>query len=329
MLRSSHRQFLRRYTDIRHSSSTAPRLDPGIAPDAAAAPAPRPPILRRPMASSFGGISIENIPRNRPQLAPYKAKGGNIPINQNRAREAGFDLGPRVDAVRSTPDLGWGDELVPRGFGSRLYARLHPGDKLAESEKKPAVGAHPAPSGAAPPAASLTVKRREQQEEKEKAQEDQAPEPAAAEKQDAVEAAVTKPQEKRAKPSKRSDRAQSAEPALTHVMRALESTDLTSLFGAKPKSTTSKPKAGSKAKTATLRPSLAGLRVRVTLERKAGDYSRYLPRPVGVGKLSRRALSPVRYARHALGFRRDMELDQRSRAMKVIGSMVRPAQATA
>lgn len=64
-------------------------------------------------------------------------------------------------------------------------------------------------------------------------------------------------------------------------------------------------------------------RVRGVLERSAGDYSRFLPRQVGVRKSALR-LPPLRTARHALGTQRDISPEQRRVAMHIIGGLVQP-----
>jgi hypothetical protein len=64
-------------------------------------------------------------------------------------------------------------------------------------------------------------------------------------------------------------------------------------------------------------------RVRNVLERSAGDYSRFLPRSIGVPKSAARP--PVlRTARHALATRRDVSLDQRRVAMHIISGLAQP-----
>jgi hypothetical protein len=66
-------------------------------------------------------------------------------------------------------------------------------------------------------------------------------------------------------------------------------------------------------------------RVRGVLERSAGDYSRFLPRSVGVRKS---ASSPpaLRTARHALAVQRDLSPKQRRVAMHIIEGLTRPHQ---
>jgi hypothetical protein len=67
----------------------------------------------------------------------------------------------------------------------------------------------------------------------------------------------------------------------------------------------------------------ATARVRNVLERSAGDYSRFLPRRVGVRKNTSR-LSALRTAHHALAVQRDVSLDQRRVALHVIGTLLQP-----
>lgn len=65
-------------------------------------------------------------------------------------------------------------------------------------------------------------------------------------------------------------------------------------------------------------------RVRSVLERSAGDYSRFLPRTVGV----RKSASPpaFRTARHALAAQRDVSLAQRRVALHIIGGLAQPGR---
>jgi hypothetical protein len=67
----------------------------------------------------------------------------------------------------------------------------------------------------------------------------------------------------------------------------------------------------------------ARARVRSVLERSAGDYSRFLPRDVGVRKDASR-LPALRAARNALATQRDVSLEQRRVALHIIGGLVQP-----
>jgi len=67
----------------------------------------------------------------------------------------------------------------------------------------------------------------------------------------------------------------------------------------------------------------ARARVRSVLERSAGDYSRFLPRDVGVCKDTSR-LPALRAARHALATQRDVSFEQRRVALHIIGGLVQP-----
>lgn len=67
----------------------------------------------------------------------------------------------------------------------------------------------------------------------------------------------------------------------------------------------------------------ARARVRNVLERSAGDYSRLLPRDVGVRKDASR-LPALRAARYALGTQRDVSFKQRRVALHIIGGLVQP-----
>ncbi|KAH9958988.1 hypothetical protein BC827DRAFT_536493 [Russula dissimulans] len=64
-------------------------------------------------------------------------------------------------------------------------------------------------------------------------------------------------------------------------------------------------------------------RVRSVLERRAGDYSRFLPHRVGVRKDASRPPA-LRTARHALSVQRDINPDQRRLALHIIEGLVRP-----
>ena len=64
-------------------------------------------------------------------------------------------------------------------------------------------------------------------------------------------------------------------------------------------------------------------RVRGVLERSAGDYSRFLPRSVGVRKSASRPPA-LRTARHALAAQRDVSLSQRAIALHIIGGLTQP-----
>ena len=66
-------------------------------------------------------------------------------------------------------------------------------------------------------------------------------------------------------------------------------------------------------------------RVRSVLERSAGDYSRFLPRHVGVRKSASR-LPALRTARHALAVQRDLSLEKRRVALHIIEGLTRPHQ---
>lgn len=69
-------------------------------------------------------------------------------------------------------------------------------------------------------------------------------------------------------------------------------------------------------------------RVRSVLERSAGDYSRFLPRRVGVRKSASRPPA-LRTARHALAAQRDVSLAQRRVALHIIGGLAPHRQVNA
>ena len=107
-------------------------------------------------------------------------------------------------------------------------------------------------------------------------------------------------------------------------LATLSSTNLSALF----RTTTNTPTAGMSipslpASTTASAPDSARARVRSILERSAGDYSRFLPRDVGVRKDASR-LPPLRAARNALATQRDVSLEQRRVALHIIGVLVQP-----
>jgi len=63
--------------------------------------------------------------------------------------------------------------------------------------------------------------------------------------------------------------------------------------------------------------------VRSVLERSGGDYSRFLPRHVGVRKSASRPPA-LCTARHALAAQRDVSLSQRRFALHIIGGLAQP-----
>jgi hypothetical protein len=107
-------------------------------------------------------------------------------------------------------------------------------------------------------------------------------------------------------------------------LATLSSTNLNALF----RTTTNTPIAGMSipslpaSMTASASAS-ARARVLSVLERSAGDYSRFLPRDVGVSKDASR-LPALRVARHALATQRDLSLEQRRAALHIIGGLAQP-----
>jgi len=120
---------------------------------------------------------------------------------------------------------------------------------------------------------------------------------------------------KAAPPSAGAAAAEAAVPAMTTADRvarlaALSSTNLHALF--RTRDTTPLPAHAS-----------ATARVRSVLERSAGDYSRFVPRSVGVRKSASRPTA-LRTARHALAAQRDVSLAQRRVALHIIGGLAQP-----
>lgn len=122
----------------------------------------------------------------------------------------------------------------------------------------------------------------------------------------------------------------------------IESTDLGSLFGvqrAAPTAAATTTTAGEGEQTkvarkttepkkkpstvATTIPSLRRIQVRQTLERFAGDYSRYSP----IRKATRHTVGPVRYARYAL--KKDLSPPDRKVVLGVIEGLVKPRKVQA
>lgn len=120
----------------------------------------------------------------------------------------------------------------------------------------------------------------------------------------------------------------------------IESTDLGSLFGVQRAAPTTAAAAGEGEQTkiaakvtkpkkkpsnvATTIPSLRRIQVRQTLERFAGDYSRYSPIRT---KAVRHTVGPVRYARYAL--KKDLSPPDRKMALGVIEGLVKPRKVQA
>jgi hypothetical protein len=97
----------------------------------------------------------------------------------------------------------------------------------------------------------------------------------------------------------------------TAQLTALSSTNLNALFRTRDTPIAGIPLPAHASTTA---------RVRSVLERGAGDYSRFLPRHVGV----RKNISALRTARHALAVQRDVSLDQRRVALHIIDGLAQP-----
>lgn len=101
-------------------------------------------------------------------------------------------------------------------------------------------------------------------------------------------------------------------------LTALSSTNLNALFRARDPLGTGLPLPLAAHTSSTAR-------VRSVLERSAGDYSRFLPRRVGVRK-SASSLPALRTARHALAVQRDLSLEQRRVALHIIEGLTQPHQ---
>ncbi|KAH9166895.1 hypothetical protein EDB89DRAFT_2000710, partial [Lactarius sanguifluus] len=337
MLHHAQRQLLSR-SSLRYYSVNA------VSGDAVAASGTSvPPRTRRPSASSFGGISIQNVVvptqsqgfRSRPNR-PSRADGSdNNSSNTPRTSQQERHRGTR-EAMS-----GWGDGLVTFSFSNRL--KMHQ-KKLT----RPDTAARPEDQ-----------ERRQQSEPRQRnakwqgRQQEQGTgsrAPRSRDAQNSSSAAQTRrPTSADSRPRTTSmttrsptsrlnnNHAQSKSPSTTAPsdakevpaptnaaspavraarLTALSSTDLNALFR-----TRDTPVAG------TPLPVYASMtaRVRSVLERSAGDYSRFLPRSVGVRKSPSRP--PVlRTARHALAAQRDVSLAQRRVALHIIGGLAQPGR---
>ncbi|KAH9980503.1 hypothetical protein BJV74DRAFT_104207 [Russula compacta] len=400
-LRHAQRRLLSRCTLRSYSVGAAPANGTSDADAIAASDAPVPPRLRRPLASSFGGINIKNVavptqsksqrPRsgtNRPYSRPDDS--GDKPRDTRRTSQSERYRGPRNAGASSIS--GWGDELVSLTFSSRLK-QLHEQKNFTSQNTGP--DAEPQQSrgqrfgfkpAQRPQTYGLQRGQREQGDtsqaprradrDREKfaatrqrngapATGENRPKPQAppmtrpsatafkthsqssttpAPTTEAVAAAAValkalKQTKTKAGPtSSKANATAAAQPTTTTTttnsssssgstdrnstsarLTALSSTNLNALFRARDSLVAGTPFPAVPPSTT------AAARVRSVLERSAGDYSRFLPRRVGLRKTDSRLRIPaMRTARLALATQRDVSLEQRRIALHIIGELARP-----
>ncbi|KAI0275185.1 hypothetical protein BC834DRAFT_35858 [Gloeopeniophorella convolvens] len=347
--RAAPRQLLSRGPARCYSSSTLPRKDTGAAPGVAAtagAPALPPRLLKRPLASNFGGIDIKNVSVAKKSAArAARDNGRNSSAHQVRRNDKSPNALTLEDqryiasrkAAASTSSA-WGDGLVSLNFSDRLKAR----------EKKFSGNNRQGPAHSRPQNPTQGSAQGRFQDRVQGSQRVSAPrreQAAGRQATSATPAAKTKPQGMtRRIPSaiktdspaptrtprveksttRKAERAPARAPAPNPYpverrarLTALDSTNLTTLFGAS--------NAPAVAGTALPARAATSARVRSVLERSAGDYSRFLPRRVGARKDGSR-FPAMRTARHALAAQRDVSLEQRRVALHIIGGFAQPSR---
>ncbi|KAH9059121.1 hypothetical protein EDB87DRAFT_830261 [Lactarius vividus] len=329
MLHHAQRQLLSRCS-LRYYSVSAG------SGDAVAASGTSVPRTRRPSASSFGGISIQNVAvptqsqgfRSRPGR-PSRADGSdhkssNTPRTGQQQRHRG--TGERTGSAMS----GWGDGLVSLSFSSRL--KMHQ-KKMTKLDAAAHPEAQEGRQQLQPRQRSAQMQGRQQEQgtgsraprSRDAQNAFQTRRPTSVDARPRTTSMTTWPPN-HARPNAPSPSDATEVPAPTNVattpavraarLTALSSTNLNALFR-----TRDTPVAG------TALPVYASMtaRVRSVLERNAGDYSRFLPRTVGVRKSA--SCPPVlRTARHALAAQRDVSLDQRRVALHIIGGLAQPGR---
>ncbi|KAI9438438.1 hypothetical protein BJY52DRAFT_1421484 [Lactarius psammicola] len=332
-LHHAQRQLLSRCS-LRYYSASA------VSGDAVAASGTSvPPRLRRPSASSFGGISIQNVAvptqsqdsrsrTNQPSRADGSDhKSSNTPRTNQQERHRG--------AGRHAMS-GWGDGLVSFSFSNRL--RMHH-EKMTKQDTTARPEAQERRQQSKPRQHTQMQGRQQEQGARPHAPRTRDPQnspsagqtrrPTSVDTRPRVASMTRSPashlnihaQSKPTSTSAPSNTAKDA-PASINItaadraarLTALSSTNLNALFR-----TRDTPVAG------TPLPAYASTtaRVRNVLERSAGDYSRFLSRRVGVRKSASRPPA-LRTARHALAAQRDVSLAQRRIALHIIGGLAQP-----
>ncbi|KAH8993934.1 hypothetical protein EDB92DRAFT_1851745 [Lactarius akahatsu] len=308
MLHHAQRQLLSRCSRRYYSVNA-------VSGDAVAASGASVPRTRRPSASSFGGISIQNVAvpsqsqgsrsrPNRPSRAAMSDWGdglvtfsfsNRLKMHQKRltrpdtaARPEGQER--RQQSQRSTQMQGRQQE---QGTGSRA-----PRSRDAHDSSSAAHTRRPTSADARPRTTSMTTR---------------SPTSRLNNHAQPTSPSTTAPSDATEVPAPTN----AAAPAVRAArLTALSSTNLNALFR-----TRDTPVAG------TPLPVYASMtaRVRSVLERSAGDYSRFLPRTVGVRK-SASTPPALRTARHALAAQRDVSLAQRRVALHIIGGLAQPGR---
>ncbi|KAI0059494.1 hypothetical protein BV25DRAFT_1918513 [Artomyces pyxidatus] len=340
MLRQSQRQLVFRCSSAHYSSSTPPRLDAAVTPASTASAQPPPParlLYRRPLASSLGGIVINNTPvsnksetaKNPENAAPTRRRDQSAsPMSGQRNADNSRDnrrAGMRPNVRRGPINLGWADSTVSTSFVSRLQEHSN-AVKLAERSPQPS----PTIQGSSAPVPVVVptrapvqeapvkmVQRKRERRNQERERTAQTETVGKAEKKKHERKVSTQQAREPRGPAEVPD--VTVSPSLQDQMAALDKTNLSALFGAQqPRAPVSTRGRVKKTKTAS---SLIGLRVKTVLERTAGDYTRYASKSLGT-----KAPTPVTYAKHALATQRGLSLVQRRRALQIIGNLAVPAK---
>ncbi|KAI9444529.1 hypothetical protein H4582DRAFT_1909483 [Lactarius indigo] len=280
MLHHAQRQLLSRCS-LRYYSVSA------VSGDAVAASGTSvPPRVRRPSASSFGGISIRTLAFSS---LSHPARGddsdnksSNTPHTNKQERRRG--TGKHAGSAMS----GWDDGLIRADRPESQERRQH--SKPRQRDAQMQGGQQEQGTGTA----SMTTRSPTSRLNTSHAQ--------------------PKPTTSTTAPSNTTTTTNAADRAAR--LTALSSTNLNALFRTRDTPVAGTPLPAYVSATA---------RVRTVLERSAGDYSRFLPRYVGVRKSASRP--PVlRTARHALAAQRDVSLTQRRVALHIIGELAQPGR---
>jgi len=355
----AQRQLLSRRCTLRwYSAGAAPTSN--ASDPAAASGTPVPPRLKRPLADNFGGINIQNVvmpsQKTRSGTNRFLRSGGSDDksSDQRRTNQAERYKGHRNAGTSSLS--GWGDGLVTMSFSSRL--KHHQQERTTRGTRSPPEAQPWKQQPKQDQRPQMQGHRRGQKEQSDAAlhkPRSQSPRTEPAMKSAAADGAsaipkaplMTRPSSSTFKPH--AQPATSARKAKARVSDATKANPASSPSPVTAQQTTAPSSAGRSARLATLSSTnlnalfrtrdalgtgvplpLAGhtsttARVRSVLERSAGDYSRFLPRRVGVRK-SASSLPALRTARHALAVQRDVSLEQRRVALHIIEGLTQPHQ---
>ncbi|KAI0253272.1 hypothetical protein BJV78DRAFT_1195510 [Lactifluus subvellereus] len=317
-----------------------------------------PPRLKRPLASSFGGISIQNVvvpPQSVPQgprtrtNRPLRSDGSNnkSPGTRRTGQPERYGGVGRPSALS-----GWDDGLVSLTFSSRLkqhQKKMTTHSTGARPEEAQSRRQHPKPAQR-PQMHGSRHGQKEQTGGSQARRRTSAEKPATATQQNregrtakaaARATSMTRPSASSFKIHARSQSKPTPAAAATRKITP----DAVATQTNKTTTTTTGASADRTARLTALSSTnlnalfrtrdtpIAGIplpahasttaRVRSVLERSAGDYSRFLPRRAGVRKNVSR-LSALRTARHALAVQRDVSFDQRRVALHIIGGLAQP-----